>query len=188
MYAPRNWDGASVDPSVRRRLKRLDPRLRVTFSPYSLDPLTGNPIEMEGFDTDLGVPLRGPCADPSFYLWRKTDTQGWVLVQVYALAAGGFGHLQVLKLEADLARWHSPEQAWRIVAGKTERMRAAAAQSKKDYLRDKALDNKKLILDAASGDDGFFRRGGKGFSYAGQTSRTSGGEKVVSRDDRELGL
>jgi hypothetical protein len=184
---PRNWDGATVDRSVRNRLRRLDKNLRVCFSPYALDPLTGRVIEMDGYGENCER-LVGALRDPAFYLWHRTDKYGWALVQTYPLA-NGFDHLDVLRLESDLARHKSPEEAWRILHGKRERQRRAQIQSEQNRLRDKAIDNKKLIRDAAAGDDGFFRRQPKAFGYSGQRTRTSSGEGgYIIRSDHELGL
>jgi hypothetical protein len=184
---PRNWDGATVDRSVLNRMRRLDRKLLVTFSPYALDPVTGNPIAGDGIDENDNILQGQPIPDPAFYLWRRHDIYGYVLVCIYPVSKG-FGHLEVLKLESDLARFHTPADAWRIVYDKTERLRQSRIRHESSELRAKALDNKKLMLDAAAGDDGFFRRSGKGFSYAGQTSRTSGGERTVHKDARELGM
>jgi len=184
---PRSWDGASVDRSVLNRLRRLDRRLRVCFSPYALDPLTGRVIEMDGYGEDCER-LTGALRDPAYYLWHKSDRYGWSLVNTTPVTAG-FGHIDVLRLESDIARHRSPEEAWRLLHGKRERQRRAQVKSAKNLLTDKAVDNKKLIRDAAAGDDGFFLRQPKAFGYGNQKTRTSSGEGgLIIRSDKELGL
>lgn len=182
---PRNWDGASVDRSVLSRMRRLDPKLKVTFSPYALNPFTGDVIEQDGYGEDCEK-LTGPCSDPAFYLWRKCDKAGWIFVQSYPVTQG-FGHREVLALESDLARWHSPDKVWEIIDAKTRGARERLAQQKRNDMRDKVMDNKKLAMDVASGKSTF--RDPKTFSYSGQARRTSSAEGApVQRSNRELGI
>jgi hypothetical protein len=189
---PIRFDGASVDRSVLRRLRRLDKNLRVTFAPVALDTFTGRPILMSGrLDPMTGVILRGPVSDPGFYLWRKDRfSSHHFFVQSYpAGPAGGFGHLEVLKLEMDLARHHSPDALWRIVENSYKTKHARAEAAHKQLMLDKALDNKKLIWDTAVEGKPLHREA-KAFSYRGQAKRTSSGEGglVIPRSDRDLGL
>lgn len=183
---PRNWPGGSVDRSVIKRLHRLDPKLKVTFSPYALDGLTGNPIIADGYDDDCNK-LNGPVHDPCFYLWRKSDQSGWTLVQVYP-AAQGFGQKEVLMLEADLGRCYSEKELWQQIRRRAEVTRMREAKRKSNMLTDRTMDNKKLVMDVASGKTSFHREA-KSFGYAGQTRRTSSAEGgLIDRDRRELGI
>lgn len=184
---PIHYDGPSIEPGVKRRLRRLDRQLRVTFSPYSLDTFTGYPILMNGMNED-GYYLRGPAKDPAHYLWRKDPCSSHhFFVMSYSVHTGGFGHLQVRHLEGDIARHLSPEHAWRAVKEATDRNLARKAVHHKQYLRDKTVANKDLAWDIVNGKH--VTRSAKVMSYSGVGSRLSSYEKgEVRLDNRELGV
>jgi hypothetical protein len=184
---PIKWDGPSIEPGVKRRLKRLDTYLRVTFSPYALDTLTGRPIQMDGYAED-GSYLSGALIDPAHFLWRKDpNSSHHFFVRSYSVHTGGFGHLEVLHLEADVARHRSPSEAWRFLKAATDRNLARKAKVHKDYLSDKVRANQSLALDIAQGRR--TDRTAKAVSYPGQTSHTSSHEQSrIVLSNRELGV
>jgi len=185
---PRTWMGASVDRSVLRRLRRLDKRLRVTFSPYALDTFTGQLIICENaVDTEAGTVHNGPVVDPAHFLWRKPDGSHHVFVKSYPLLEGGFTHLSVLHLEGDLARHHTPAEAWRRVSNAAAKTAANKAKAHQNHLKDKVAANAGFGLRALRGEVNW-QRDAKTFSYAGASSRLSGAERSIVRDKRELGI
>jgi len=186
---PTNWDGKSIEPGVKRRLRRLDRYLRVTYSPYSLDTFTGYPILRDGtMDTETGEVSFGPVLDHANYLWRKDpNSSHHFFVKSYSVYTGGFTHLSVRHLEGDVARHLNPSDAWRLVKERTDRNRLRQASAHKQHLTDKVLANKELALDIAKGKR--TDRVAKVVSYAGQRSHTSSSERSrISMENRELGI
>jgi hypothetical protein len=185
---PTRFDGPSIDRSVLRRLHRLDRNLRVTFSPWALDTLSGRPIEMDAWDTTTGEGQVGLCHDPAFYLWRKDDASSHHFFVTSYTVQHGFTHRDVLRLEADLARFHSPKECWRIVKANYDRRREAETRAHRGLMLDKAINNRKLMLDAMQGNVDL-RRAPKVFGYSGQAYRRSSAESAgVARSNRELGI
>jgi hypothetical protein len=174
---PIRFDGPSLDISVKNRLRRLDPRLVVTWSPYALDPATGLPIEHSGTpDTDPLAPLpkRGePIKDPAFYLWLKDDARSthW-LVSIYQ----NFGHEQLMHLEDDVVRRYGEKNAFEVIAEKSQQLRDRALARKANTQRAKREANESRIHDLVfEGKSGY--REAKVSSYKGQTSRQSSAER-----------
>ncbi len=180
--------GVRPDRSVLRRLKRLDRKLKITFSPYNIDLFTGRVIESEGvIDTVTGDRNVGAVLDPCFYLWRVEGSHH-TFVATYPMHEGGFNHESVLKLESDLARFHRPEDCWRIIEEShkkgIDRKRAAHA----DDMRQKALDAKPLMKRIVEGDgDHLFHREARAFSYRGASAKSTADTRI-ERSPRELGI
>jgi len=164
----------SLPAGVKSRLKRLDPDLFVTWSPWMLDALTGRPIE-----TNWGALVPAP----GFYLWRRDRDAGktyWVSV------FERFGHEQVANLEADLARFMSPDEIIRRVAANRRRNMEAGRKRCEERRADVYAANKSRIVDLMNGMSG--RRPPKTYSYPGQQDRRSSMERQeFLRDAREDG-
>jgi hypothetical protein len=182
---PIRFDGPSVDISVERRLRRLNPKLKLTWSPYALDHSTGRPIEMVGMmDPLTGERPTGPLKDPAYYLWLKDDSHGthW-LVGIYP----HFGHEQLMHLEADVARHMDHGDVFDLLQAKAQNLRDRALTRRDDRKRGEREANRKRIHDLVfEGKTGY--RDAKVSSYAGQTNRQSSGErKRFLADAREDG-
>jgi hypothetical protein len=150
---------------------------------------TGYPILRDGtMDTETGEVSFGPVLDPAHYLWRKDpNSSHHFFVRSYSVHTGGFGHLEVLHLEADVARHRTPDEAWRYVKAMTDRNLARRASSHKQHLKDKVVANKDLALDIAQGKR--THRAAKVISYGGQESHRSSDERSrISLSNRELGI
>lgn len=161
----------NVDPSVLARLKRLDKRLEVTFSPYSLDPETRGVIE--AYD---GKPVH----DPHYYLWIDCPDGKNRLVGMYTK----FDHEEVAKLEGDLARRHNAMEILQLIAGAKDKMRERKVGAWKQQLMDKIAANKRRIEDLVfDGKDG--TRQAKPFSAPGVGSRATPG--LIQMDPKEDG-
>lgn len=155
-------------------MKRLDSCLFVTFSEWFLDGLTGQPVK-----TTWGELVQ----DPSWYLWRRDRDTGEVhFVSMYKY----FGHEQVARLEADLARFLSPDE---IIRRTTEARTARLRQARETFAQvqqDKIAANKSRIVDLMNGKSGF--RTVRSYSYSGQKNRSSSAEQQqVLKDAREDG-
>jgi hypothetical protein len=181
MDHPFHFDGVSIEPSVRKRLRRLDKQLLVTFSPYSLDPHTGQPIEARrGVDPETGERFGGLVHDPAYHLWRKDSYSSH---HFYIRAYPQFTHREAAALENDIARFVSANHLGRVLREREEEKRAKALAAEKGFRQDKAEANEKRIRRLITGEDRGLRDV-KSFSYAGQSSRVSAGEKGVIYKDR----
>jgi hypothetical protein len=179
---PRTWDGPSVERSVLARMKRLDPQLRVTFSPYALDPMTCTPIEQSGIlDPYTGEYNTGLVEDPAFYLWRKDECSSH---HVFVKAFPRFTDREVLALERDVARFNRPQDIMRIFHERDTARREKALANKRELQNDKIAANARRIDDLVLGGK-TSRRGGRSYGYSGQGSKGSPGD--VEMDPREGG-
>lgn len=182
---PVRYDGPSIDYGVERRLRRLNPNLKVTWSPYALDHLTGRPIEMSGaLDCYTGEFNRGPVKDPGYYLWIKDGTfSTYYLVAIYQK----FGHEEVMHLEADVARHMDHSRVFEFLEARGKALRERGLSRKRDAQKQKVAANKKRIHDLVfEGKSGV--RDAKVSSYKGQTRRLSSNElNRIRMDPREDG-
>jgi hypothetical protein len=181
-----------LDQGVEARLKRLDPKLRVTFSMYAIDQLTSFPIPVnvgpEWVDEPEINKVRrfgntNVVLDPAFHLWVQDPEGRWHLLNSYP-AEMGFGHREVAKLEADVARYMRPSD---IIAKIHEQKLARERKAKKDHAeerRDIIKANKSRIHDLLFEDKGG-ERDGKFMSGAGLNRRGNMG--TVRKDDEEDG-
>ena len=181
MDRPFHFDGVSIEPSVRKRLRRLDKQLLVTFSPYSIDPHTGAPIEAKrGVDPETGEVFGGLVHDPAFHLWRKDSYSSH---HFYIRAYPQFTHREAGMLESDIARFVSPAHIGRVLREREAEHRARLLKAEKAQRQDKAEANEKRIHALISGKDRG-TRDLRSFSYAGQAKHTSAGESPVVMKDR----
>jgi hypothetical protein len=182
---PIRFDGPSIDYGVEKRLRRLNPRLKVTWSPYALDHTTGRPIEMSGaLDCYTGKINQGVVKDPAYYLWIKDEAfNTYYLVGIYQK----FGHEEVMHLEADVARHMDRDRVFEFLQERGKALRERGLARKRDLQAQKIRANKKRIHDLVfEGKDGV--RDAKVSSYKGQTKRTSSGElNRIRKDAREDG-
>lgn len=162
----------SLDLGVERRLRRLDRQLRATWSPYSVDSLTGQVIE------HCGRPVEDPC----WHLWRKDECSTH---HFYVMPIGEyFGHEQVARLERDVARHMSPDEILRRHRARAEDRKALELRRKEEAQQDKIKANESRIADLVFGGKSG-RRDGKVFSYPGQKSHATPG--TVMKDAKEDG-
>lgn len=182
----------SIDRGVEARLRRLDPSLRLTWSPYALDVFSGNPILTTGCvnpdvspgEVEYVAPGR-PVDDPSFYLWRKSDTcSHHFYVMAFPTPDPGFTYRQVLALERDLARFLSPREILSTMTEAADRRAKQAKAAQEQLQLDKIAANESrindLVLNGRSG-----TRDGKAFSAPGVSRRSTPGR--VFMDPREDG-
>lgn len=175
----------AVDVGVLRRLRRLDRCLFLTWSPWSLDPLSGQPIVPHtSVDPVTGDWINAePVDDPAWYLWRREENSTKVF-WVTAVPGGYYGHEHVAKLEGDLARFMSPDA---ILRGIAEKRRDVDVKRKERY-RERHADtlgaNQGRIGDLLAGRSG--RRTGKIMSYGGQKNRGTPTQEFLP-DAREDG-
>lgn len=178
---PFKSDGNSIDRSVLSRMRRLDRQLRATWSIYSIDLLTGQPIEQtRRMDVETGIVRHGPVLDPAFYLWRKDPYSSH---HFYVAQYPRFTHKEVLGLEGDVARFTSPNHLGRILRERMEERRVAALRAARSHNADKAEANEhriRTLLDRS--DSGY--RDARTFSYSGQGSRRTGAEGAAILKDR----
>lgn len=186
--------GPQVDASVLARMKRLDPTLHVTFSPYALNergqPMPVNPApDWEPADVSR-LTKRGSewfLLEPAFHLWSLSPADGqWVHIREYPVAKG-FGHREVYGLEADAARHMTPgalvARLKAIIKAREDKQKARFEEVRQDTIRE----NQSAIGDMLFGGKSS-TRAPRVFSYSGQTSRTSSGERgQVEKSDKELG-
>lgn len=160
-------DGPALDRGLELRLKRLDPKLKVTFSHWAIDPRKGRPI----LDALTGKPIHHPCQ----HLWRRSD-EGWHHLNEFPMAQGGFGHLNVRFLEIDrhVTAKRKAAELFRLMEQRREDQRERSNNQHKNWRQDRAQANKRRMLDLAQGKSG--RRQGRMFSYAGQTTRRTPGD------------
>ena len=183
---PTRFDGPTVDYSVERRLHRLDPRLRLTWSPYALDHATGRPIILSGtMDPTTGdrCPV-GPLKEPAFYLWIKNERHSThFLVGIYPK----FGHEELMHLENDVARQMDHKHVFDRLSAQSKALRDRALARKRDLQKQKISANKKRIGDLVfEGKSGV--RDAKVSSYAGQSRRASSAElNRIRKDAKEDG-
>jgi hypothetical protein len=164
------------------RMRRLDSQLVLTWSPYSLDPLTSNPIEMQGrLDPHTGEWLRGPVKDPAYYLWRKDECSTH---HVFVMTFEKFTNRQVLALERDVARFNRPQDIMRIFHARDEARREKELGRKRQTQDDKVNANEQRIDDLVLGNK-LSRRQAKSFSYAGQGNKSTPGD--IEMDHKEAG-
>jgi hypothetical protein len=179
----------NIDAGVLARLKRLDKNLRVTFSHFAINEVTSVPMVINDWGEEEApfIVRRGGTAflhDPAFHVWVREEGSGrFHLVMTYP-AANGFGHREVQKLEADVARYMSPTE---ILRKHRELREAAEAKEKQDNeeLRSDILKaNQSRIGDLVFGGK-HGHRDAKIVSYPGQGNRGSRGQ--VKKDDKEDG-
>ncbi len=184
--------GPSVDLGVLARMRRLDANLYLTFSTYGINPETTAPMEIKiGPDFAMYENMdrfhrRGNAwfiYDPSYYLWTKDPEGRWVLVNTYP-AVTGFGHREVQKLEADVARTMRPSDIVAAIYEHKERREAKAKADEHQAKDDVFVANKSRMHDLMfEGKTG--RRQAKIVSYAGQKNRSTPGD--ILSDAREDG-
>lgn len=175
----------AVDVGVLHRLRRLDPCLFLTWSPYSIDPLTGRPIiPHTSVDPTTGTLIQArPVDDPAWYLWRREENSTKVH-WVTAIPGGFFGHQHVAKLEGDLARFMSPSA---ILRGIAEKRREVDMRRKENYHQrhtDTIDANRGRVGDLLAGRSG--QRTAKIMSYSRQTNRGTPTQRFLP-DAREDG-
>jgi hypothetical protein len=159
--------GPALDFGLEQRLKRLDLRLRVTYSSFSLNPQTGQPI----IDAVTGKPV----PDPAQYLWVET-VEGWKHVDTFPMSRGGFGHLNVhyLELNKRTQATHKPEALFRLMKERLEVKQELAKRGHLDWRMQRTKANTKRIGDLVfEGKTGY--RQAKPMSYPGQANRATPG-------------
>lgn len=177
MYLYNESGGPALDWGLEQRLKRLDPRLKITFSSYSIDPQTGWPI----LDED-GKPI----PEPAQHLWCKDRDGSWVHCDMYLMRDGGFQHINCyyLELNSKLAVSMKPEQIYRLMQERNNLEREIAKRKHKEKRMDRAKANHRRIGDLVfHGKSG--QRQAKPVSYPGQTNRSTPG--MVLKDAKEDG-
>ena len=117
----------SIDPGVLARLRRLDKDLVVTWSPWVVDGLSGQPI----IDNYTGRPV----LDPAYAIWLCVDGD-YRLVKT----SKAFGHQEVEKLERDVGRHLNPADVMR--------QHTAKHQIKLRKAREDFRDRKQQVVDA----------------------------------------
>lgn len=165
-------DGPVLDYGLQQRMQRLDPSLRVTYSDWCLDTISGQPIEV----ADTGKPIYFPA----HHLWRHLNDGQWVWINWFPMIAGGFGHYNAYCLEIDKAISQSmdPENIYQMLASKKRAAEERAKDQHFAFRRDRALANRRRMWDlAVEGKSGY--RDAKPSSYAGQTKRSTPG-RVLS--------
>jgi hypothetical protein len=180
---PPNWDGPTVDSGVLKRMKRLAPRLKVTWSPYALDPTTGRVLEQSGkVDPYYGNVLTGPVKDPAFYLWRRDSSSShYFFVSMYRT----FGHREVHGLEGDIARLVRPQDILPIIQANEERRKATGKRAQRDTQRAKIAANKTKIEETLEGKRD--ARSPRVFSYPGQGASKDTSGREIELQGREAG-
>lgn len=187
-------DAPSVDRGVLARLHRLDRKLLLTFSHFAIDPTTSRPVEVHPSpdwedDPEARAHLvrRGNAfflLDPCYHLWTETPDGRPMLVQSYPISKGGFGHLQVAALEADVARRMKPSEIaalwWKNQNDAKEREAKKLAQDRDDLIRANESRIHDLVFEGKRG-----VRDAKIASYPGQGKRSTPGE--IMMDDKEAG-
>lgn len=176
-------DAPSVDPGVLARMKRLDRQLHVTWTRYTPDPITGQPaIGIPGVDPHTGDYIEArPIEDPAFHLWRQDETSSqWHWVSSYAY----FGHQQVAKLEADVARYMNPDEIMRARAAAIDARFKRVKDARDEQHVEKLKANRSVMNDTLFGKNRQ-HRDGRIFSGAGVKYR--GGSGTVERSQKEMG-
>lgn len=171
MQLYRDTDAPSLDRGVERRLARLDPNLEVTWSKWSINGLTSQPILHRG----------RPVYDPAYHLWRRDrGTARYHYVRAYL----EFGHNEVYALEADAARTMRPEEIialnQQLYEDRVAREDAARKQERADMIQANRGRISDLVFDNKLG-----RRDAKITSFSGQTHRGTPGQ--IQMDAKEDG-
>jgi hypothetical protein len=187
-------DGPRIERSVLKRMKRLDPHLRVTFCKFAIDPITSIPLPVHPGPEWVDDPeaMKRLCRrgdthyllDPGYTLWVQSGDGRFYYVQSYSHEEG-FGHREVAKLERDVARFMTPSE----IINKRRDAQEARERKQKDEYRQKHADtskaNESRIRDLVfNGNSGY--REAKVVSYAGQGNRGTRTQKVL-RDAKEDG-
>ena len=123
----------AIEPGVRKRLKRLDPDLFLTFTPQSIDPLTGSVVLYRG----------KPVKAPHFLLWVKHSDGSVHFVNVYAK----FGHEEVGKLERDVARIWAPKDIQRNMREARQKRLTKQRELQAQRHKDKLNANKRKLAE-----------------------------------------
>lgn len=160
--------GPTLEPSVMRRLTNINPRFSVTYSPFALDSLSGQPI----VQLDNGRPVY----DPAFYLWLDTD-QGKSLINIYWISRGGLGHREVQGIEASAAAFDRKGTAFNALLAKEARQREAQLNEFRYVQSQKLKYNKRRIRELAEGRSG--EREAKPISYPGQRNKNTIGTRIL---------
>lgn len=170
-------DGPALDFGLEQRLRRLDPRLKITFSSFALDPQTGYPI----IDAYTGTPVR----EPAHHLWVRA-VDGWQHVDQFLMRTGGFQHINAHFLELNKRTTEATKPA-HLFALLQEKKRVKQELDKRNHTErhsDRTKANTKRIGDLVfNGKSGY--RQAKPVSYPGQTHHATPGQ--VLRDAREDG-
>ena len=176
--APHSDAGApALDLGVQSRLRRLDPRLRVTWSQWSLDPFSGKPITARRTGERIYA--------PGYTLWIYSRG-AWEFVREYCCLReidGAvveihpslvFGHREVAALEADPARTMSAREILRRESQKKEDAKEKRSnnydEGRDDFCRANARRMFDLAVDGKSG-----VRQARIASYPGQSVRSTPG-------------
>jgi hypothetical protein len=180
-------EAPSVERGVLARLRRLDPQLFVTWSPWAINPVTGQVIECKAsIDPDTGEEVEaGAVYDPAFHLWRRDDGSTCCLVMSFPK----FGHAEVRKLENDLARFMKPSAILKAMAEARHAVQKKRHEDYEDYHNQLSKANSQRIGDLVfAGRSG--RRTRKIVSYAGQRNRSTPTEEFLAdpKDDGWEGI
>lgn len=171
-------DGPSLDHGLRERLKRLDSRLKLTYSSFAIDPQSGQPIH----DALTGAPV----SEPAHHLWyRQLDGQ-WHHCDMFPMDRGGFGYLNMRFLEINKKTTETlkPEQLFHLMEDKRKVKQELEKRGHADYRQQRAKANAKRIGDLVfHGKSG--ERQARISSYPGQTNHSTPG--TVLSDAREDG-
>jgi hypothetical protein len=189
-------DGPSIAKEVVRELHQFDPSVRVTFSKFALDPMTGIPIEVdkakiliaeEDFSTVDALVKRGNAyfvSDPRYYVWSQTPDGDVVLVKSIPVREG-FDRRQIDILRQDR---QSMERLVAFLEEKFAHQRYGekkAKQNWRDFQHDLVSANASRIHDLIVNDKVMTHRDAKIMSYKNQGSRSTPGQ--VPTTDREAG-
>ncbi len=170
--------GPSLDHGLELRLAKLDKRLKVTYSPWALDPMTASPI----IDALTGQPI----AEPAQHLWFRDANGKYRHVEQFLMSEGGFGHLNVSYLEANkrATETYKPGELFRILEQRKLLTQEIERRRHHAHRLDKAQANKKRIADLVfHGKSG--RRQAKVSSFPGQVRHSTPGD--ILTDAREDG-
>ena len=180
-------DAPALDHGVKARLHRLDPLLEVTFSKYAIDQITGEPLSVHvtpdwedepEFEKVRRCGNVNAVLDPGWHLWVQDPDGQHHLLMSYP-AEIGFGHREVAKLEADVARYMRPSD---IIAEIHKKQRARKEKAQRDHLTERAdiiKANKSRIHDLLFEDKPGIR-GGKFTSGPGLNKRGNMEDQVLS--------
>ena len=169
-------DRPSLEPGLTERLRRIDPRLRVTFSHYAIDPRTSQPLT--SFETGE------PILHPAQHLWMKADDGSWLHISEFPMERGGFTHLNARFLEIDqcVRNSRNPEEILQRMTERQELARERSRAANRQRGRDRAKANAKrigdLVFDGKSG-----TRQAKITSYPGQTNRGTPGDVLSDANE-----
>ena len=173
MYArPYHDAGApSIERGVEARLRRLDSQLVVTWSPYTVDALTGQLV--------IDAWTHRPVYDPGYSVWLCVDGD-----YRFVKNCASFGHREVGALERDVGRHMNPAHVMRAVSERQQRRMKVARDRYHEAQRDKVAANKKRIGDLVF-DGKTSERQARIFSAPNVGARGTPG--LVRRDSREDG-